>query len=116
MIEREIPTATHARELALQECAEICAFIAGYYETAAEGKEEPGLSQALAKEAAARSCREAINRKLLAHVLEADVVQKGDPRNSLEKIKEKILEIPTRTELLGGRLINMCASKKCLIS
>jgi Fe-S-cluster-containing dehydrogenase component len=58
------------REETLKECAEICAKIEVYFGSLAEGKEEPEFSQFIARESAARVCKEAINRKLLVYYAE----------------------------------------------
>lgn len=58
-----------AREIALQECAEICNAMSIYYGTQSEGKEEPVFGHMIAKESAARSCKEAICRRLLVEMI-----------------------------------------------
>lgn len=58
-----------AREEALQECAEICSAIARAYGTRAEDEGEPIFGHLISRESAARSCAEAINRKLLVSVM-----------------------------------------------
>jgi hypothetical protein len=58
-----------AREFAVQECAEICSAIARTYGTRAEGEGEPIFGHLISRESAAKSCAEAINRKLLVSAM-----------------------------------------------